>query len=144
MDIVKEEVDRATGRSNVSAEVSKGSTNAGPPRPFTHGSEHGASSSVARPPLISHLELRRLSCRVAARVTRARRSTTKILDPLAGFEEVGEGQGYETPEAGYNQPGSYVDQNNVFHVEPRTGVLEREGTDAELSEGAQEDHDNPN
>ena len=43
-------------------------------------------------------------------------------------------------EAGYNQPGSYVNLIDVIHMGPETGVLDKEDTDAELSEGAQEDH----
>ena len=42
--------------------------------------------------------------------------------------------------AGYNQPGSDINLSNVIHRGPETGAVDKEDTDTELSEGAQEDH----
>ena len=39
---------------------------------------------------------------------------------------------------------AYVNLGDVIHVGPGTGVLEKEDTDTELPEGAQEDHNGLN
>ena len=57
---------------------------------------------------------------------------------LTGFEDEGEAH-LNAYEASYNQPGFYVDLNEVFHIGPRMGVLEREDMDTELSEETPED-----
>ena len=55
---------------------------------------------------------------------------------LVGFQEEGEAH-LEVYETSRNQPGSYVDLNDVLHMGPSTVELGTEDMETELSEGAQ-------
>ena len=93
-----------------------------------HGPEHGASPSGARPPLLTSGR--------ATLVTSTRQSTAESVNLLVGFQEEGEAH-LEVYETSRNQPGSYVDLNDVLHMGPSTVELGTEDMETELSEGAQ-------
>ena len=102
------------------------------------GSQYGAGSSGAMPPLPTYPPGPPASGGAAPTT-----STTKGFDSLIGREEEGEAR-LDAHQADYNQLGSYVNLDDVIHVGPGSGVLEKEDTEPELSEGAQEDHHGPN
>ena len=103
-----------------------------------HGPEHGAGHSGARPSNRTSTPGRPASGR-AGPITSGRQRAAESVDSLVGFEEKDEAH-LEAYEASHNQPGPYVDLESVLHGGPRTGVLGEKEAEAELLEGAQEDH----
>ena len=100
-----------------------------------HGSDYGAGSSGAGPPLPTSPP--------STPAHRRAVPTTKALNSPTGGEEEGEAH-LDAHQVDYHWLGSYVNLDNLIHAGPGTGVLEKEDTDAELSERAREDHHCPN